>query len=321
MEFGMKKIIVATMLGLSLASVSHAQSSTLAGISFKHSASPKQTTKLLPPDKDKQGKPIIAGYQKHAITFAGGSGANVTSMLYTPGNQPDGKRHAAVILVHGLGGNKDQLAMLAVMLAQKGYAALCIDAAGHGDRPKIGGAQENALGVAPFKAMIAQTVQDLRCAVDVLSARKDVDTSRIGYVGASLGGIIGSRFLADEPRIACATILAAGGNLGQLLATSQIEGAKKLRAGKKIDPVAIQKELNEVDPAKHIGRAKPRPMLYLHGDKDDVVPVVNNDALFKATKQPKERVLMPGGHVPNPFELISKTVAFFDKNLNGAAAK
>lgn len=211
--------------------------------------------------------------------------------------------------------------MLAVMLAQKGYAALCIDAAGHGDRPKIGGAQENALGVAPFKAMIAQTVQDLRCAVDVLSARKDVDTSRIGYVGASLGGIIGSRFLADEPRIACATILAAGGNLGQLLATSQIEGAKKLRAGKKIDPVAIQKELNEVDPAKHIGRAKPRPMLYLHGDKDDVVPVVNNDALFKATKQPKERVLMPGGHVPNPFELISKTVAFFDKNLNGAAAK
>ncbi len=317
----MKKIILATMVGLSLASVSHAQSSTLAGISFKHSASPKQTTKLLPPDKDKQGKPIIAGYQKHAITFAGGSGANVTSMLYTPGNQPDGKRHAAVILVHGLGGNKDQLAMLAVMLAQKGYAALCIDAAGHGDRPKIGGAQENALGVAPFKAMIAQTVQDLRCAVDVLSARKDVDTSRIGYVGASLGGIIGSRFLADEPRIACATILAAGGNLGQLLATSQIEGAKKLRAGKKIDPVAIQKELNEVDPAKHIGRAKPRPMLYLHGDKDDVVPVVNNDALFKATKQPKERVLMPGGHVPNPFELISKTVAFFDKNLNGAAAK
>jgi dihydroxy-acid dehydratase len=87
----------------------------------------------------------------------------------------------------------------------------------------------------------------------------------------------------------------------------KIEGAKKLRAGKKIDPVAIQKELNDVDPAKHIGRAKARPMLYLHGDKDDVVPVVNNDALFKATKQPKERILMPGGHVPNPFELISKT--------------
>ena len=226
-----------------------------------------------------------------------------------------------MILVHGLGGNKDQLGMLAVMLAQKGYVALCIDAAGHGDRPKIGGAQENALGVTPFRTVIAQTVQDLRCAVDVLAARKDIDTGRIGYVGASLGGIIGSRFLADEPRVACATILAAGGNLGQLLATSQIEGAKKLRAGKKIDPVAIQKVLNDVDPAKHIGRAKARPMLYLHGDKDDVVPVVNNDALFKATKQPKERILMPGGHVPNPFELISKTVAFFDKNLNGAVAK
>jgi dienelactone hydrolase len=321
MEFGMQKLILATVFGLALVSTSHAQTSTLAGISFKHSTSPKQTAKLLPPDKDKQGKPIIAGYQKHSIAFAGGSGANVTSTLYTPGNQPDGKRHASVILVHGLGGNKDQLAMLAVMLAQKGYVALCIDAAGHGDRPKIGGAQENALGVTPFRTVIAQTVQDLRCAVDVLSIRKDIDTGRIGYVGASLGGIIGSRFLADEPRVACATILAAGGNLGQLLATSQIEGAKKLRAGKKIDPVAIQKVLNDVDPAKHIGRAKARPMLYLHGDKDDVVPVVNNDALFKATKQPKERILMPGGHVPNPFELISKTVAFFDKNLNGAVAK
>ena len=281
MEIGMKKLILAAVIGMSLASVSYGQSSTLAGITFKHSGAPKQNAKLLPPDKDKQGKPIIAGYQKTSIAFAGGSGANVTSILYTPGNQPDGKRHAAVILVHGLGGNKDQLAMLAVMLAQKGYVALCIDAAGHGDRPKIGGAAENALGVAPFKTVIAQTVQDLRCAVDVLAARKDVDTSRIGYVGASLGGIIGSRFLADEPRIACATILAAGGNLGQLLATSQIEGAKKLRAGKKIDPVAIQKVLNEVDPAKHIGRAQSRPMLYLHGDKDDVVPVANNDACSK----------------------------------------
>jgi dienelactone hydrolase len=317
----MKKLILATVFGLALVSTSHAQSSTLAGITFKHSASPKQTAKLLPPDKDKQGKPIIAGYQKHSMTFAGGSGANVTSTLYTPGNQPDGKRHAAVILVHGLGGNKDQLAMLAVMLAQKGYVALCIDAAGHGDRPKYIATNDNALAVGPFRSMIAQTVQDLRCAVDVLAVRKDIDTGRIGYVGASLGGIIGSRCIADEPRVACATILAAGGNLGQLLATSQIEGAKKSRAGKKIDPVAIQKELNDVDPAKHIGRAKARPMLYLHGDKDDVVPVVNNDALFKATKQPKERILMPGGHVPNPFELISKTVAFFDKNLNGAVAK
>lgn len=317
----MKKLILATVIGLALVSTSHAQSSTLAGISFKHSTSPKLTAKLLPPDKDKQGKPIIAGYQKHSMTFAGGSGANVTSTLYTPGNQPDGKRHASVILVHGLGGNKDQLGMLAVMLAQKGYVALCIDAAGHGDRPKYITTKDNALAVGPFRSMIAQTVQDLRCAVDVLAVRKDIDTGRIGYVGASLGGIIGSRFLADEPRVACATILAAGGNLGQLLATSQIEGAKKLRAGKKIDPIAVQKELNDVDPAKHIGRAKARPMLYLHGDKDDVVPVVNNDALFKATKQPKERILMPGGHVPNPFELISKTVAFFDKNLNGAVAK
>lgn len=317
----MKNYIALAAVICGLSGTSYSQNATLLNVKYTYSASPKLTVKTMAPDNDKSGKPILAGYQKHALTFAGGNGAKVPSVLYTPGNTPDGKRHAAVVLVHGIGGDKSQLAPLALMLSQKGYVVLCIDAAGHGDRPKVGNATTNLLGIASFRTIVAQTVQDLHSAIDVLIARKDVDKKRIGAGGVSFGGIVISRFLADEPRVAAGVVIAAGGNLGQLLMASQIEGAKKFRTTNKLSVAAIQQELNIIDPAKHIGRAKARPMLFLHGDKDDIVPVACNTALFNATKQPKERELMPGGHVPSPFELLTKTMVFCDKTLQGSVAK
>ena len=45
----------------------------------------------------------------------------------------------------------------------------------------------------------------------------------------------------------------------------------------------------------HIGQIAPRPVLLLHGDADEVVPVSHAHELFRASRQPKQLAVLPGG--------------------------
>jgi fermentation-respiration switch protein FrsA (DUF1100 family) len=56
---------------------------------------------------------------------------------------------------------------------------------------------------------------------------------------------------------------------------------------------ALQKRFNSVD---KIGTVK-APILFFHGDRDDIVPIELGQALFEAAPEPKEFVTLPGaGH-------------------------
>lgn len=287
-----------------------AETWTLAGIVYDPAAPLAAVEK---PAWDPKNPPPAGAVRTYALTFAGGGGATVPADLSLPGNAP-GKR-PAILLLHGLGGNRKQLALLATLLNGKGYVTLAIDAAGHGDRPKIGGKALDAIALEDMRTLGAQTVVDLRRATDYLASRPDVDPRRIGFLGASLGGILGARFVSDEPRVAAAVFWAAGGNWGKLLTTSQIALAKSFRERGATDADQIQRVLADIDPALTLGRAAGRPLFFLHGDKDDIVPIPCNDALFAAAKDPKERVFLPGGHVPNVFDMASRSIAWLDKRL------
>ncbi|MFM7323242.1 MAG: alpha/beta hydrolase [Armatimonadota bacterium] len=247
------------------------------------------------------------------LTFKGGNGAVVPADLQVPA-KPQGRK-PAVILLHGLGGNRKQLGLLATMLNGKGYVTLAIDAAGHGERPKYGTNGPDSMSLEDMRTLGAQTVVDLRRAVDLLVGNPDVDPNRIGYLGASMGGILGARFYSDDPRVKAGVFLFAGGDWGKLMTTSQIGMAKSFRERGNTDAAAVGKVLRDIDPLYSIARAAGRPILLIHGDKDDIVPVECNELLFKAAKEPKERVLLPGGHVPDVLRWSSLSMAFLDKHL------
>ena len=89
----------------------------------------------------------------------------------------------------------------AVELTRQGYAALCIDAWGFGERR---GRTESEL----FKAMLwhgqvlwGMMVYDSLRAVDYLVSRADVDASRIGTLGLSMGSTMAWWLAALDPRI------------------------------------------------------------------------------------------------------------------------
>ena len=126
----------------------------------------------------------------HALSFAGASGARVNAFLLVPKSQG---RHPAVLLLHGAGGNREDLLLPAAQLAARGAVALTIS-------------QPND----------AQTYRPLvvnaRRALDLLVARKDVDAHELGLVGFSLGAQTAAILAGDEPRLKAIGIVAGRGN-------------------------------------------------------------------------------------------------------------
>jgi dienelactone hydrolase len=108
-------------------------------------------------------------------------------------------RRAAVIVLHGTGGNKEGQRRWLDDLAKRGMIGVAIDARHHGERSggAKGAAAYNEAILRAFRAKPEEqehpfyydTVWDLWRAVDWLAARDDVDPARLGMIGFSMGGI------------------------------------------------------------------------------------------------------------------------------------
>jgi dienelactone hydrolase len=220
------------------------------------------------------------------------------------------------MLQHGLGGRKEDVYLLSSALAKRGYASLMIDTAGHGARPQIGGKPVGELSLEQFRRMVGQTVADLRRGVDFLTTRPEIDTTRLGYLGASLGGIIGGVFVADESRIKGAVLWAAGGNWEKMIAHSQHKFAERYRTGPDaVPPAQVGVVMADVDPVKTVGSIAPRPLLLINGDKDTIVPTMCTDDLFAAAGDPKKRIVLSGGHVPDLSILVTESLSWLDAHI------
>jgi dienelactone hydrolase len=167
--------------------------------------------------------------------------------------------------------------------------------------------------------LVAVTAVDLRRAVDLIQTRPEVDKKRLGFLGISLGGIIGGLFAGNEPRLQAVALWAAGGNWGKLLATSQHPFATEFRKTNKVTNAdALEKVFADVDPLSVITRIAPKPLLLINGTNDTIVPRACADLLFDAAQQPKQRILLPGGHIPDVNVMGNQSLTFFDLHLKKA---
>jgi predicted acyl esterase len=106
-----------------------------------------------------------------------GDGAQLATTLYLPDGAPPADGWPAVLLLHGLGETRGSMNPIAEQfLAPQGYAALTVDARGHGESTglsSLDGPRETA---------------DYAAALSWRRARPGVSDSKIGAIGFSLGG-------------------------------------------------------------------------------------------------------------------------------------
>jgi cephalosporin-C deacetylase-like acetyl esterase len=240
----------------------------------------------------------------YSVEFASTHNERVTGLLAVPAN--DEGLCPVVILLHGLGDRKtvDYIEAGNTLLTQHGYAVLRIDIANHGNR-KVQDYEFDLTDGYKYwtRDIMAQTVFDLRRAVDFLETRDDIDKDRIGFFGISLGGMIGTVFCGVDKRVDVPVIALAGGNLSLMFGVD-----------------AITKETKEyfsiIDPINFVKEIAPRPMLFINAENDEVVPPITSKMLFKEASEPKEIIWYNSRHRDLPLEeAYMSAIKWFDERL------
>jgi dienelactone hydrolase len=172
-------------------------------------------TGVVPP-VETLGEECVGDVRIRRLRYVGGGGVAVPAYLFQPRHET--APGPAVVIQHGANTSKDDFYIQAPARkwAAGGWTVLAIDLAEHGERasdPPLEMMRRRGLITKP--AFVAQGIADLTGGVDLLASCDSVDPQRIGFVGFSLGGMLGTIFSAGEPRIRAAVIVIAGSFAGQ----------------------------------------------------------------------------------------------------------
>ena len=217
------------------------------------------------------------------VSYSSGA-ARVKAYLAVPRGSA---RRAAVVYVHGSGGDRRQLLVPAVWLAGRGAVTLSITSpSATANMPR---------GLSPVRELewerdlAVKDVVAVRRAIDLLQSRRDVDPKRIGYVGWSAGAKTGALLAGAEPRLR-ALVLMSGGSppLSNYI--------RQAPAGIRAD---VRRVLGSVDPLRWIARARPGSLFLQDGTRDTVVPHSALVAFSQAAPERTKVVWYPTGHALN----------------------
>ncbi|WP_165225953.1 alpha/beta hydrolase [Aquisphaera insulae] len=202
------------------------------------------------------------------------------------------KGRPAVVVLHILGSDFPLSRYLAARLADRGISALFLKLPYYGERrPRAGP------GPVPTKFLSAdlertmtsmrQGICDVRRGLRWLASRPGNDPSRLGVVGISLGGIVGSVVVAVDPSASRGAFLLAGGDLSKILwdmpETARFRQSWEA-AGKSI--LDLKALTDPYDPLTYASRLKGKQVLMIAGNIDEVVPPASAEALWVAAGRP-----------------------------------
>lgn len=177
-----------------------------------------------------------------------------------------GEPLAHILFAHGNGGNIGDRSPMLAMLAAVGFDVLVFDYRGYGR--STGRTSEQG------------TYRDARAARDALLARPGIDPNRVVYLGKSLGGGVMLELASAFPPAA-------------LLLMSTFTGLRAAAAA--VYPFLPKVFVPNAYPSLKRIRGLRCPVLIMHGDTDELLPVEMGRTLFAAAPEPKELRIYAGG--------------------------
>jgi dienelactone hydrolase len=178
-----------------------------------------------------------AGTQR--VTIHTDDGASLAGTWYEPG----ARQAPAVILVHMLHRTRHDWDPVAARLASEGIGALAIDLRGHGE--SSGGAEGG--DAADYSTL----VRDVTAARRYLASRADVQQSRVGIAGASIGANLAVLEASADPSVASLALLSPSLDYRGL----KIEAAMKKYGGKPALLVVSDEDPYSLRSAKDLQKA------------------------------------------------------------------
>jgi predicted acyl esterase len=242
------------------------------------------------------------------LTLHMDDGVDLAATLYEPDAAPPPAGYPAIVLFHGIGGKRQDLAPIAQRLTGP-FAVLTFDLRGHGQSGglvSIDGPRE---------------VADTREVFDQLAARPDIDRTRIGAWGISLGGGLVLRSLVEGvPWKTVETVetwtdlysalapqnLAKSGAIFQFLSSVPTDRLDPSVAAIRDDALA-SRNLKALRAWAAVRSSRPllskvtTPVFMFQGRRDFAFDIAQATAGFRLLKGPKRLYVGDFGHAPSTF--------------------
>lgn len=219
------------------------------------------------PTRDQPATPAKWGLKFEDIDFKSTDGTKLHGwFMPARGGQPKG----TVVFSHGNAGSIGHHLGFVMWLVEARYQVFMYDYRGFG---KSGG-ETDRQGM----------VEDVKAAFGYVSGRKDVDTTKLVSLGHSLGGAKSLAAISEQPVKGLRAIV-IDGTFASYQAMARLVGGD---LGAKLIN-------DDFSPRTCIGKITETPLLVVHGDQDQVVPIAQGKELFELANEPKTLFEVKGG--------------------------
>ena len=209
-------------------------------------------------------------------------GVKMAAWLHKP--RGSSKPPVAVILP-GLDACKEELHAWAKSFVDRGMAALTLDGPGQGET-----------------SFLLPTTHEwgpvLGAVIDALEKRADVDGSRVGVVGQSLGAIYAPLAAAGEPRLKGCISNCGPYDFGKILPSMPTASQEVFRVRSHAKSMQEAHQLAKSITLENVAERIRCPLLVVFGAGDLLIPPSDGERLAREAKGPSEFVLYEeGNHV------------------------
>lgn len=219
------------------------------------------------PTFDKPSTPAKWGFPFEDVKFKSTDGTDLHGWFMAPrAKQPKG----TVVFSHGNAGSLGHHLGFVLWLVEAGYQVFMYDYRGFGQS----GGKLDRRGM----------IEDVKGAFAYVTARKDVDASRLVSYGHSLGGAKSVTALSDN-RVKGLRAVVIDGAFASYRSMARVIGGE----------FGASLITDEFSPKDFIGKISGTPLLVVHGERDLVVPLAQGKLLFDLANEPKTLFEVKGG--------------------------
>ena len=229
----------------------------------------------------------------YRVSFVSPKSGRATGLLHLPHDSIRAAKGKlpGIVMLHGAPGDAQGMGGIAIPLARQSAIVLVLDA------PFARRDKNDPLSFSARDSVDqVQLIVDLQRAVDVLIARRDVDSSRLGFVGVSYGAAMGALFAGVERRIGAYALLVGDGGLAAHFTGADGKRFPRLPHLSQAQWCGWFAAMEPLASTRFIGRAAPARVLFLWGRQDRLVPPYLADQLYRAAGDTKEARWYDSGH-------------------------
>ena len=144
--------------------------------------------------------------------------------------------------------------------------------------------------------------RDLQAALDFLYSLEETDKARMCVLGFSGGAAVSVYIAARDSRVSSVVTCACPADFRSLSQReTPLETIQRFRQIGTIRddnfPPSIeewQRGFGTISPIKWVDKISPHPLLLVHGDADELIPLEHARRLYQKAKEPKELKIIPG---------------------------